>query len=120
MNIQNYGKANNSRHKKLRRKIIGLITAAVIILAGAFAIGELTENSAEYQLRASLVEENRVLREENNMLKEQIAQLQDQITEKDEYIESIPTSAPTDEPSEEEETPSELPVQAGTTPRTQQ
>ncbi|MCH5213377.1 MAG: hypothetical protein J1G06_10220 [Oscillospiraceae bacterium] len=120
MNIQNYSKANSSRHRKLKRRIIGLAAAAVIILAGAFAIGKLTENSAEYQLRASLVEENRVLREENDMLKEQITDLQNQIIEKDEYIGSIPTAAPTAEPLEEEtEIPSEPPVQTGTTPRTQ-
>ena len=122
MDIQNYSRANSSRSKKTRRRITGIIIAAVIILAGAFAIGKLTENSAEYQLRASLVEENRVLREENEMLKEQIADLENQITEKDEYIGSIPTAAPTVEPIEEDETetPALPPVDAGITPRTPQ
>lgn len=122
MDIQNYGKANSSRNKKTKRRITGIIIAAVIILAGAFTIGKLTENSAEYQLRASLVEENRVLREENEMLKNQIGDLENQITEKNEYIDSIPTAAPTEEPSEEDEpeTPALPPVDTGITPRTPQ
>ena len=124
MNIQNYSRAKTGRHKKLSRRITGIIIAALIILIGAFTIGKLTENSAEYQLRASLVEENRVLREENAALKEQITDLQNQVNKKDAYIDSLPTAAPSEEPSgapsEEPETPSEPPISTGTTPRTPQ
>ena len=129
MNIQNYSKAKTSRHRKLQRKITGIIIAALIILIGAFVIGKLTENSAEYQLRASLVEENRVLREENEQLKEQVSDLQNQVSERDEYIDSIPTAEPSEEPSAgpsegpsegaQTEQPSERPIPTGTTPRTQ-
>ena len=119
MNIQNYGKAAGSRNKKLRRRLFGLAAAAVIILAGAFVIGKLTEDSAEYQLRASLVEENRILREQNSELREQIDQLQKTISQKDAYIDSMPSAAPAAEEATEEVTEVPTETAAGTTPRTQ-
>ncbi len=114
MNTNNYGKLGRGRRLKLKRRITGLIIAALIICVAAFIIGKLTENSAEYQLRASLVEENRVLREQVTDLQAQIDGLKNELSEKNAYIESIPTAAPEDETATEEPSPT---PQAGGTPR---
>ena len=104
MNTQEYIGFNGGRRRRLKRRIIGIIITILIILAAAFVIGKLTEDSAEYQLRASLIEENRVLREQVAELTSRIDELEGTVSRQEEYIASIPTKAPEETEMPEEQT----------------
>lgn len=120
MNIQNYGAFSSDRNRTVKRKIKGIAILLIILLAGAFIIGILTDDGAEYRERYSAIEENHALKEqiinlqnENAELQNKISVLEATIGEKDSYINSLPTEPP------EEETVSESPVNDRTmkTPR---
>ena len=110
MNIQNYGKISSGRDKKIKKKIKGIIIILLIILAGAFIIGVLTDDGPEYQKHASVISENRNLKaqvaelqSEISYLQNRVAELEGQVIERDEFINSLPTESPeesTDETTE--------------------
>jgi cell division protein FtsB len=104
MAIQSYGRIKEGRYRKLKKRITGLIIIAVIIIVAFGIIGVLAGNSAEYQERVSILQENHQLREENEELKAQIEALQGQVDEKDAYIASIPEPEPEQEQETEENT----------------
>lgn len=91
MAIQNYGRVNEGRRKKLKKRITGIIIIAVIIIAVLFIIGILAGNTPEYKTRVSVLEQNHALSEENEQLRAQIAELQRQLDENNAYISSLPT-----------------------------
>lgn len=111
MDIQGYGKIQNGRRRKLKRRITGIIIAAVIVIIAVWIIGVLAQNSAEYQQRVSILEENHSLNEEAAELRQQVEDLQTyvetlqgQVSERDAYIASIPTDAPAETaPAQSEE-----------------
>lgn len=94
MAINDFGKIQEGRRKRLKKRITWLIAAAVIILAAAAIIGVLTSKGEGYTERVTLLEENHKLKEQISALEEQVTALQGQVTEKDAYIASIPTEAP--------------------------
>ncbi len=109
MNIQNYGKISSGRDKKLKRRINGIIIAVIILLAGAFVIGVLTDDGPEYQERYSAIEENHALKEQVAQLRSEVAHLENrvaelegQVSEKDAFINSLPTEEPEDTSDEEQ------------------
>ncbi len=105
MKIKTYSGLRITDRRRVRRKITGAAIVVFIILAAVFVIGKLTENSAEYQLRASLVEENRALREQVAELSERISELEGTISEQEAYIASMPETQ-----TETEETYTEQPT----------
>ncbi len=72
MDIQNYATFQGSTNRKRRRRIIGCIVIAAIVLCGLFVLGTLTSDGPEYQERQSIIEEN-------HALKERVAELEDEI-----------------------------------------
>lgn len=103
MGIQNYGKVEKGRYKKLKKRITGIVIIALIAVVGAGVIGVLVSDGEGYQQYVSVIEENHTLKERVAELEAQVAELQGTVAEKDEYIASIPTIAPTPyEPGESE------------------
>lgn len=110
MGIQNYGKVEKGRHKKLKRRIIGLLIIAVLVVVGAGVIGVLVSNGDGYQEYVSILSENHELKAQVAELEDRITELEGTVAEKDEYIASIPTATPT--PYEPD--PSETPIPTST------
>lgn len=107
MALERYGKIQDGRRRKQRRRITGIVIIAVIFFAAMWIIGALAGNSAEFQERSAILRENHALKEENAALQAQIAELQGQVAEKDKYIASIPAEEPTTEEPNAEEAPQE-------------
>lgn len=105
MDTHRYISYQRGSRKKLKRRITAAVIAVLVILAAAFLIGKLTENSPEYQLKVSLVEENRVLREEVDELTARIAELENTVSAQEQYISELPTEAPAE--ADENETAAE-------------
>lgn len=95
MGINNYGKIEQGRRKKLKRRItaVVIIAAAVVVLAGI--IGILAGDTEGYRTSVASIQENHELKARVAELEEQVGELQKQIADRDEYIASIPTAAPT-------------------------
>lgn len=105
MGIQNYGKVEKGRHRKLKRRIIGLVIIAAVIFAGAGVIGVLVSDGEGYQEYLTILKENHELRAQVEELQERVSELEGTVAEKDEYIASIPTAAPTPYEPNASETP---------------
>ena len=95
MGLENYGKIEKGRHKKIRRRITGGIIAAVLLIICVGIIGLLAGNNEGYRRSVSSIEENHELKARIAELEEQVGELQAQIAERDELIAAIPTPAPT-------------------------
>lgn len=117
MGIQNYGKIEKGRYKKLKKRIIGLVIIAAIVVVGAGIIGVLVSDGEGYQQYVSVIEENHALKEQVEDLERQVEELQGTVAEKDEYIASIPTIAPTPYAPSESEMPTETPYSNLESPR---
>lgn len=95
MGIQNYGKIEQGRHKKLKRRIIGIIIAVIAVCVIAGIIGVLAGDNEGYQNSTQMLKENRELKERVAELEQEVGDLQSQLADRDSYIASIPTVAPT-------------------------
>ena len=94
MDNHRYVSFHRGNRQKLKRRIIAGVIALLVILAAAFVIGKLTENSAEYRQKVSLVEENRNLREQIGALNARILELENTVANQAQYISTVPTAAP--------------------------
>ena len=103
MDNHRYVSFHRGSRQKLKRRIIAGAAALLVILAAAFVIGKLTENSAEYRQKVTLVEENRNLREQITTLNARILELENTVANQAQYISTVPTAAP-------EETATEAPA----------
>ena len=117
MGIQNYGKVGTGKYKKLKKRIIGLVIIAAVIVVAAGVIGVLVSDGEGYQQYVSVIEENHALKEQVAELEAQVTELQGTVAEKDEYIASIPTIAPTPYEPNESEMPTEIPESDLESPR---
>lgn len=104
MDIYNYGTMQGEKNRRRRHRITGIVIIIAILLVGVSAVGVLTSNGPEYQMRKSIIEENHVLKEENAELKDELKQLKKELKEKSEYIENLPEEA-TQPPEETEDEP---------------
>lgn len=95
MGINNYGKIEQGRRKKLKRRITAIVIIAVALLVCVGIIGVLAGDTEGYRTSVASIRENHELREQIADLEEQIGELQQQIADRDEYINAIPTIAPT-------------------------
>ena len=120
MDTQRYVTFRRGSKKKLRRRVIAAGAALLVILAGAFVIGKLTEDSPEYRLKVSLVEENRILREQVDELTAYVNELQRTVSNQEQYIAALPTEPPKSntEGGAEAETPAPGTGFTAGTPRT--
>lgn len=105
MDIYNYGTMSGEKSRKKRRRITGIVIILIILFAGIGAVGVLTSNGPEYQMRKSVIEENHTLKEENAELTNRIEQLEKELQEKEDYIEALPEPEETEIPAEEPATP---------------
>ena|GEM_PF-6983076 len=112
MDNHRYVSFRRGSRQKLKRRIIAGAAVLLVILAAAFVIGKLTENSPEYRQKVTLVEENRNLREQITALNARILELENTVANQAQYISTVPTAAP-------EETATEAPASPFTaeTPR---
>ena len=94
MDNHRYVSFHRGSRQKLKRRIIAGVIALLVILAAAFVIGKLTENSAEYRQKVTLVEENRNLREQITTLNARILELENTVANQAQYISTVPTAAP--------------------------
>lgn len=97
MGIRSYGKIEQFKTKKIKKRIKALCVAAVIVTACAAAIGVLVGDSEEYIHRSTILQENHDLKERVMELETQLEELQNELAKKDEYIAAIPTEAPSEE-----------------------
>ena len=119
MDTQRYVTFRRGGRKKLRRRMIAAGAALFVILAGAFIIGKLTEDSPEYRLKVSLVEENRILHEQVDELTAYVNELQRTVSNQEQYIATLPTEPPADTAEDAAtETPSSGTGFTSGTPRT--
>ena len=79
MNISDFGNTQSGKSRLKKRRLTGLIVIAVIILLGAYLIGILTTDRPEYQMRATAIEENHILKERIAELEEEIQILNDKL-----------------------------------------
>ena len=82
MKIESYGNTQSRKQRILKRRITGIVTILAIIIAGAFIIGIITDDNAEYMQYENAISENHQLKaqieeltEENENLKIEIEQL---------------------------------------------
>lgn len=94
MDNHRYVSFHRGSRQKLKRRIIAGVIALLVILAAAFVIGKLTENSDEYRQKVSLVEENRNLREQITALNARILELENTVANQAQAISLAPTAAP--------------------------
>ena len=94
MDNHRYVSFRRGSRQKLKRRIIAGAAVLLVILAAAFVIGKLTENSPEYRQRVTLVEENRNLREQITALNARILELENTVANQAQYISTVPTAAP--------------------------
>lgn len=99
MDIYNYGTMQGEKNRRRRHRITGIVIIIAILLVGVSAVGVLTSNGPEYQMRKSIIEENHVLKEENAKLREENNKLKKEVKEKSEFIENLPEE-PTPTPEE--------------------
>ena len=111
MDTHRYVSFRRGSRKKLKRQIIAGVIALLIILAAAFVIGKLTENSAEYRQKVSLVEENRNLREQITTLNARILELENTVANQARQISAAAAAAATELPAA---TAAASPFSAGT------
>ena len=81
MGIQNYGKVGTGKYKKLKKRIIGLVIIAAVIVVAAGVIGVLVSDGEGYQQYVSVIEENHALKEQVAELEAQVAELQGTVAE---------------------------------------
>lgn len=113
MSIQNYGKVEKGRYKKLKKRITALITAAIILIIGISIVGVLAGDSEDYMYRSEILRENHELKEKVRQLEEKVSELEGTVSEKDSYIASLPTEAPTEEaPADEEASAGEWEIES--------
>lgn len=81
MGIENFGGYRSEKHRRIKRKVTGIVTVAVIALIGAYIIGVLTDDGEGYKLREDVISQNHMLKqqieelsEENRRLKDELAQ----------------------------------------------
>lgn len=103
MDIYGYGTMQGEKNRKKRRRITGIVIILIILFVGIGAVGVLTSNGPEYQMRKSVIEENHILKEENANLTSKIEKLEKELKEKEDYIETLPESEPEETESAEEE-----------------
>ncbi len=89
MNISNYNGTQNGRSRLKKRRITGLFIIAGIVLLGAYIIGILTSDEPQYRMRATVIEENHVL-------KEQIAELESEIEDLKAELRNMASPEPTE------------------------
>lgn len=97
MNISDYSGMHSTKRRTGKRRIVGIIIIAVILLLGAFIVGILTSDEPEYRMRLTAIEENHVL-------KEQISELEERVAELEEQLNSLPTPIPSEETEDTSET----------------
>lgn len=117
MGIQNYGKIEQGRHKKLKHRIIGIIIAAIAVCVIAGIIGVLAGDNEGYQNSTQMLKENHELKERVAELEQQVGDLQSQLDDRDSYIASMPTVAPTPYMPGPSAEPQETPVAELESPR---
>ncbi len=117
MQINGYGKVQQNRYRKLKRRLTGLIIILIVAIITVALVGIFASDSKIYQDRITILEENHALKEQAESLQAQVDELEKKVgelegtvAEKDEYIASIPTTSPT-EPADSEATTSPTPTQ---------
>ncbi len=112
MQINGYGKVQQNRYRKLKRRLTGLIIILIVAIITVALVGIFASDSKIYQDRITILEENHALKEQAESLQAQVDELEKKVSElegtvaeRDEYISSIPTTAPT-APAEDEPTAS--------------
>ncbi|MBQ3124053.1 MAG: hypothetical protein IJC09_01345 [Clostridia bacterium] len=100
MDIYNYGTMSGEKKRKRKRHIAGIVIILIILMVGIGAVGVLTSNGPEYQMRKSIIEENHALKEENAELTNRIEKLEKELQEKEDYIEALPEPEETETPEE--------------------
>lgn len=91
MKIESYGNTQSKKHRRLKRRLTGVLIIILIVLTGAFIIGAITTNGPAQQSRMSILDENHALKAEIQELNEKIADLEKQLEE------SKSAQVPTDE-----------------------
>ena len=111
MQINGYGKVQQNRYKKLKRRLTGLIIILITAIITVALVGIFASDSQTFRDRVTVLEENHALREQTEelqsqveALKQQIENLEGTVAEKDKYIASIPTSSPSPKPTLKPET----------------
>lgn len=95
MGINNYGKIEQGRRKKLKRRVITAVVIAAALVVCVGIIGVLAGNTEGYQNSSAILKENHELKARIAELEEQVGELQMQIADRDEYIDSLPQASPT-------------------------
>lgn len=113
MGIENYGKIEQGRHKKLRRRITAVIIAVIAVIVFAGVIGILAGDTEGYRESVASIKENHELKARIAELEEQVGELQSQLAERDDFIASMPTVAPTPYAPQQSETPDSMESAAG-------
>lgn len=98
MDMQGYSIGYAEKSRKKHRRIVGGVIIALIILVCIYVVGILTSEGAEYQMRATAIEENHILKEQVAELEERVAELEAEL----EKAQSVPSETPA---SESPETP---------------
>lgn len=109
MRINGYGKVQQNRYKKLKRRLMGLIIILIAAIITVALVGIFASDGKMFRERVSILEENHALQEQVedlqsqiDALKQQVGNLEGTVAEKDEYIASIPTAAPSSSPEPDE------------------
>ena len=79
MGIESFGNYRAEKQRRAKRKITGIIIAALIILAGAYVIGILTSDGENYKLREDVIAQNHELKQQIEELTEEVAELKSEL-----------------------------------------
>ena len=94
MGIENYGRIEQGRHKRLRRRITAAVIAVIVLTAAVGIIGVLAGDTEGYRQSVASIKENHELKARVAELEAQVGELQAQLAERDEFIASIATPVP--------------------------
>lgn len=94
MNINGYGTMHSEKSRTRRRRVTGIVIIVAILLIGTGIIGVLTSDGPEYQMRATAIEENHILKEQVAELTKKVEKLEKELEEKEDYISALPTNTP--------------------------
>lgn len=97
------------RLRARRRRITGIVIILVILFTGLFITGVLTSDGPEYQMRASAIEENHILKEQIAELEAEVKKLKKELNEKEDYISTLPSPEPESETESEAESDESYP-----------